>query len=491
MSNKENDPIEEQFKSLFNLNDIDPETQTWDKILEGINNKEKRKKRIFVWFFSIGMFLMIVGIILNKDKILYSKVHKSISNHKIATKQILDSNNRHRSIENNQNLNSNQAPYRHVTINQQKSENPVDTLSESNNTAHITSKKLPINTKTSNKLDNNAFSENENHLTDTLPNIQKPYSKYSNLKKSTGLFWQNDTSSLNSQISNLDEFYLKIHPIDSPFSTKHFPNGEWPKTTLTLDLRTPSNSIKSIDHKDTNNTFKQHFSLAFFLQPYLQKNAFKGNSEIANYRKEHDQLGLGYSSQLAIQYHFHKNFSFSLGFGLQSFTFQSDNRNLNLQKTLVDSIKAITYNWNVFYFKQYDIDSHYFDKSLKTHFKSFIVPIGFQYNRSIRKNIRTLFSSGIVYNRTIQSIYEFNYNTFNIGSSSPIAPSIKKDLFQLQLGVGLEYTLNKQFSVSATPQYSTYFGSIANDQGFSERPYSIGIQFGLIYKLNKKNKPNN
>lgn len=75
-----------------------------------------------------------------------------------------------------------------------------------------------------------------------------------------------------------------------------------------------------------------------------------------------------------------------------------------------------------------------------------------------------------------------NINILNLENNMPDRSVVN---YQLWLGAGIEYNLNKRYSLLFEPTFKHYFGSLYDDNNFKVKNSSLAIRLGLNIKLGK------
>jgi hypothetical protein len=471
MSNREEKQIEDLFKSTLLNSEINPDEQVWDRVLLGVNEKEKKRKVLFVWFVTINMLIIVLGILYNRWQIkMVSKndaknIHESHSPY--STPNFKKDKLSHIQVWNNAALKSN------LDTNQSNDLNEAR-ISNTKFNRHIY--KTTINSKT-------IVKKAKEIVNDVLVK-----------GKQTNFEMTNRLDLSNNEIQSITNTSLFHNEFDSKLKIQKFKfNIQYQLDTLGLiDLLVLQNrkinhdTVNQSKSKDSINRFKCQFGVSFNSQFFSQFSLFKGDDYLINQRKKSDQTGYGYSSNINLIYNFYKKFSMSFGVGIQSYLFKSERDNLKIDVNPVDSVKAISYNWNVSYFIIYKKDTSYFKQLYRNKYRNITVPLHLYYEfGNSNNNIQAVAHLGLEYHRlnfTSSQLKSSEYLTFGMYSKEDV---VQYNLLRAQLGLGIENKISNRLFINVSPFVKVSLNNLHRNIPYQERPFFIGLQIGLKYYIKK------
>ncbi|MCU0473601.1 MAG: outer membrane beta-barrel protein [Bacteroidales bacterium] len=254
----------------------------------------------------------------------------------------------------------------------------------------------------------------------------------------------------------------------------------------------------------------ERWSIAALVSPTYNMNIKSGNNEFANQLLTEDQTMLSYSGGVALSYKINKRISVQSGiyystFGheLSGITAFSGFRDYNQAKgdrtfeVLTTSGTVYTNNSDIFLsdgllknriITSYtgdvsdivEADLQYLGNSLHQNFGYLELPLILRYkviDRIIDFNIIGGLSSNLLVTNAVFA--SSDKGKYEIGQTDDLNPLT----FSSSIGMGLEYSLSKNFSLNMEPTFRYYLNSSGGIPGMKLHPYTFGIFSGLSYKF--------
>lgn len=249
--------------------------------------------------------------------------------------------------------------------------------------------------------------------------------------------------------------------------------------------QTKKNKLNKGSEKKHN---KGKFSLNINVSPQysfrtLQNNVSYMIPDIGEkYFNEHEKGNFSYSTGLQLLYTLNKKWEISGGLeysrysqsiGINGFDLKTDNQNDYYVYTSIGKDDLII-NSSV------PVNDSEFLKSSKIY--SFInIPLGLEYYL-----INNFFiTGGISYNHLLTTDVNWQAEDFN-GDFSIITNNItgiKRSNFSFSIGAAYKKIINSKLSLVINPQFTAFITSFTREMPVKTYPYTLGIKFGLRYKI--------
>jgi hypothetical protein len=471
MSNREEKQIEDLFKSTLFNSEINPDEQVWDKVLSGVNEKEKKRKALLVWFVSINMLIIVLGILYNRWQIkMVSEIEIKSNNESLNTDPKFEMGKMsHIHVWNKDTLKS-------YTDNSQS--NNLNEVRKSNAEFNGHISKMTINSEISIKKalkSNYGVMAQKKQINFEIDHLLNSNNDEILSKTNTSLF----SNDINSQLKIQKFIFSTQYQLDT-FGLIDLP--------ISQNKKNNTDTVNQSKLKDTNDSgFERQIGVSFNNQFFSQFSHFSRDENLIIQRQKSDQIGHGYSSNINLIWNFHRKLSMSFGIGIQSYLFKSEREKLKIEVNPVDSIKAISNNWNVIYYVVYQNDSTYIKQLYRNEFRSITVPLHLYYEfGQSKKNVRGIAHLGLEYNRlnfASSQLKSGEYQTFGMHSEENV---IQYNLMRMQLGLGIENKISERFFISFSPFFKASINNIYRNIPYQERPYFIGFQIGMKYYFKNK-----
>ncbi len=253
------------------------------------------------------------------------------------------------------------------------------------------------------------------------------------------------------------------------------------------------------------------WSIAALISPTYYSDINTGHSAIASQLISDEQPVISYSGGLALSYKINKRFSVQSGLyystignelsGISSFTgFQkydlskgapnfevlttngpvyTSNPDIFLMDNL--STTRISTRFTADIFDPDKADLQYLNNSLMQNFGYLEFPVAVRYkvvDRKLGLNIIGGLSSDFLMNNTV-SATGLNGERLVVGSTDGVKPVA----FTSSVGMGMEYSISKNFSLNLEPTFRYYLNPFSGVGGSDIRPYSFGVFSGLSYRF--------
>jgi hypothetical protein len=282
-----------------------------------------------------------------------------------------------------------------------------------------------------------------------------------------------------------------------------------------LDNKTgnPSTLIIEPVHYDPAIASKEvttRWSVAALISPTYYTTFLTGSTLVTDPLLADNQSRMSYSGGVALSYKINKRFSIQSGLyystlgqelagvysygGFENYDMVKGDNNF---KILTPSGLVYTDNPDVFLYDampqgkiitQYTSDVfdpvkanlQYLDKTLRQNFSYLEFPFIVRYkivDRGIDFNIIGGLSSNILVENNVYAT--LNSGKYSVGKTEGMNPLT----FSSSLGMGVEYSLSKNFSFNLEPTLRYYLNSFSEMSGMKIHPYSFGVFSGLSYKF--------
>jgi len=254
----------------------------------------------------------------------------------------------------------------------------------------------------------------------------------------------------------------------------------------------------------------ERWSIAALISPTYNMNIKSGGNEFANQLLADDQTMLSYSGGVALSYRINKRISVQSGLyystfghelsGITAFsgfsdynqvkgdrtfevltasgTIYTNNADIFLSTGLLKNRIITSYSGDVSDFVKADLQ--YLGNSLQQNFSYLELPFILRYkvvDKVIDFNIIGGLSSNLLVANTVFA--SSDGGKYQIGETGDLNPLT----FSSSIGMGLEYSLSKNFSLNMEPTFRYYLNSSTVISGIKLHPYSFGIFSGLSYKF--------
>ena len=259
-------------------------------------------------------------------------------------------------------------------------------------------------------------------------------------------------------------------------------------TLGSINLNLVSNpSYVMIDSTKTtaNNTPTLKWAVSTNFRPFRVHPILSGNQEITSYRKKFDRTGSGLSKTLHVMYPISNKFWIYSGFGHETYSYWSSKKSGRIQEVLTDSVKAMNKKLDVFNYYFYRTDTIFNPEIIKSSYSYVQIPIGILYSLSLSDKWVVNIKNGVSVGKLLKSQFNTEYGVFNKSNTSN--SYLKSTQFRLigQSAVGLGYH-TKQYVIGINPSISYSFNSSSKNLIVNEKHLFWGVEFGLSYYLPRK-----
>jgi hypothetical protein len=349
------------------------------------------------------------------------------------------------------------------------------------------------------KMQVKPFDINKTLLSDaSLPVIQASSDQVNlpaSLSESREMIQQSVTNDVNVNVNN-NSYYDKSDIIQtSSYRSNSIDIEEKPVQYLPENL--PANS---------NN----RWTIGALVSPTYFTGYNSGNNKAASQLISEEQPLFSYTGGVALSYKINKRFSVQSGLyyssygneltgissfgGFQKYDDTKGDHNFKLLSAsgtiytnnsdiyLLDNISSdrITTRYTDDVFDPSKANLQYLDNSLRQNFGYLELPVVLKYkivDKAIDLNIIGGLSSNLLINNSVYT--SLNSKKYLVGKTE----GLNMIVFSSSLGMGMEYSINNNFSLNLEPTFRYYLNPFGQTTGMNIHPYSFGIFSGLSYKF--------
>lgn len=261
---------------------------------------------------------------------------------------------------------------------------------------------------------------------------------------------------------------------------------------------------------NTGSDTKGKWSIAALVSPTYHTGFASGSSEFGGQIMSEEQPLMSYAGGVALAYKINRRISVQSGLyyssfgnqlsGIRSFGGfrQYDNTkgdyNFRVQTTsgtiytnnadvyLMDDVLAgrVITRFTEDVFDPSKADMQYLDNTLIQNFGYLELPFFVRYklvDKTLGLNIIGGLSSNILVSNSVYA--SLDEGKYSIGKTE----GINQMTFSSSLGMGMEYTINKNFSLNLEPTFRYYLNPLNEIPGMKFHPYSFGVFSGISYKF--------
>jgi hypothetical protein len=255
---------------------------------------------------------------------------------------------------------------------------------------------------------------------------------------------------------------------------------------------------------------KERWSIAALISPTYLSNFQTGNNEAVRQLGTIEQPVVSYAGGVALSYKVNRRFSVQSGLyyssygneltgitsfgGFQNYDQAKGNRNFEVQTTnglvytdnsdvyLVDAASDTRMSAYIdnSTFDPTKASLEYLNSSLMQNLSYLELPVILRYklvDRAIDFNLIGGLSSNLLVNNSVYT--SLDGTKYEVGKTAGLNPVT----FSSSLGMGMEYSFSKNFSLNFEPTFRYFLNPFSNTEGIGVHPYSFGIFSGISYKF--------